>query len=83
MGKRYLIDTNVLLDYVARILPLSSHLFVENVVSDSFNVSIINRIEVLGHASADQNLEDFMDLANTYLLLQDITNQTIALRKIR
>jgi toxin FitB len=53
------------------------------VVSDSFNVSIINRIEVLGHASADQNLEDFMDLANTYLLLQDITNQTIALRKIR
>lgn len=81
MGKSYLIDTNTLLEYVGGLLPVKAQSFVEAVLNDKFNVSIINRIEVLGHASATQELTDFMDLANTYQLDQYVEKRTIDLRK--
>jgi toxin FitB len=81
MGKKYLIDTNTLLEYVAEYLPVKAHIFVNSVVQDSFNISVINRIEVLGHASANQDLSDFIDLANTYQLSEAIVNRTISIRK--
>lgn len=81
MGTNYLIDTNTLLEFVGNTLPLKAHAFVENVINESFNVSVINRIEVLGHESATQGLTDFMNLANTYQLTEAIEKQTISLRK--
>lgn len=81
MGTNYLIDTNTLLEFVGNTLPLKAHAFVENVINESFNVSVINRIEVLGHESATQDLTDFMNLANTYQLTEIIEKQTISLRK--
>ena len=83
MGKNYLIDTNTLLEYVAGSLPAKAHTFVDYVVNDNFNVSVINRIEVLGHESATQDLEDFMDLATTYQLTEEVVKQTVSLRKSR
>ncbi len=81
MGTNYLIDTNTLLEFVGNTLPLKAHAFVENVINESFNVSVINRIEVLGHESATQDLTDFMNLANTCQLTEAIEKQTISLRK--
>ena len=81
MGKNYLIDSNTLLEFVAGILPTNAQSFVENIVNQNFNVSVINRIEVLGHESATPKLKDFMDLANTFQLTQDVENQTIEIRK--
>lgn len=81
MGTNYLIDTNILLEFVGNTLPFKAHAFVENIINESFNVSIINRIEVLGHESATQDLTDFMNLANTYQLTEAIEKQTISLRK--
>jgi toxin FitB len=81
MGKNYLIDTNTLLEFVSEILPINAQNFVANVVNQNFNVSVINRIEVLGHESANSKLKDFMDLANTFQLTQDVEKQTIELRK--
>lgn len=81
MGKAYLIDTNTLLDYLAGSLPAEAHAFVEGVINNDFNVSVINRIEVLGHESATQELTDFMNLSNTHQLIQDVEEQTIYLRK--
>lgn len=83
MGKNYLVDTNTLLEYVANLLPVKAHDFVEEVINNSFNVSVINRIEVLGHESATQELADFMDLANTHQLTQAVEKQTIDLRRQR
>lgn len=83
MGKTYLIDTNVLLEYVSFALPTTEHTFVESVIGNGFNVSVINRIEILGHESATQELYDFMDLANTLQLTQEVEKQTIVLRKYR
>lgn len=83
MGKNYLIDTNVLVDYVAGSLPKKAHDFVESVINEDFNVSVINRIEVLGHESATDELADFLDLATTHQLTQDVEKQTINLRKYK
>ncbi len=59
MGKSYLIDTNTLLEYVADSLPGKAHVFVNDVISEVFNISVINRIEVLGHESVTEKLADF------------------------
>jgi|GEM_PF-1092567 len=83
MGKNYLIATNSLLEFVANSLPVNARIFVKNVIDTDFNVSIINRIEVLGHESATQMLTDFMDLATTHQVSETVANQTIALRKMK
>lgn len=76
-----MIDTNILLEYVADSLPGKAHIFVNDVISENFNISVINRIEVLGHESATEKLADFLDLATTFQLTQAIEKQTIILRK--
>ena len=81
MGKTYLIDTNVLLEYVAGLLPEKARIFVENVINEDFHISVINRIEILGHESATNELADFLDLATTHQLTLDVEKQTIDLRK--
>lgn len=81
MGKTYLIDTNALLDYLAGSLPVNAQAFVEGILDAEFNVSVINRIEVLGHASTTQDLTDFMNLSTTHQLTHDVIEQTIQLRK--
>ncbi|TFF30374.1 type II toxin-antitoxin system VapC family toxin [Mucilaginibacter psychrotolerans] len=45
-------------------------------------MSIINRIEVLGHSSATEGLASFIDTAIIHHLSEEIIEQTIALRKI-
>jgi predicted nucleic acid-binding protein len=49
VGKKYLIDTNILLEYIGYLLPDKATDFVENIINGEFNISVINRIEVLGH----------------------------------
>ena len=83
MGEKYLIDTNVLLEYVGGSLPTDAHIFVEKAIDQEFNISIINRIEILGHEWATKELTEFLSLANTYPLTQDIEEQTIHLRKYK
>jgi predicted nucleic acid-binding protein len=82
VGKRFLIDTNVLLEYIGKVLPPSSNITVDKIISEDFNISVINRIEVLGHPSANKDIIDFLDLAKQYELTKAIVDQTIALRKV-
>lgn len=80
MGQN-LIDTNVLLEYVAKTLPHKAHIWMNKTIEEDFNISIINKIEVLGHHSATEALEEFLGLADVYELSDDIVKQTILLRK--
>src|ERR1017187_1946680 len=82
MGTKYLIDSNSLIEFQAKLLPETGQAFVATAIDDSFNISIINVIEVLGHISATTDLEKFIALANILDLNRDIANVTIALRKI-
>jgi predicted nucleic acid-binding protein len=83
VGQRFLVDTNILLEYIGGILPENTNKLIEDIISNDFNISVINRIEVLGHPSATKDISDFLDLANQYELTQEVVKQTITLRKVR
>jgi toxin FitB len=81
MGKRYLIDSNILIEYIGKILPIASHAAITTIIDEEFNISFINKIEVLGHSSAGSRLKDFIELAAMYDINNEIIEQTIELRK--
>lgn len=81
MGKEYLIDTNVLIEYTGDLLPEKSYSFVSSIIDQQFTISVINKIEVLGHNTAGKDIEDFIGLADIIELTEEITNKTIELRK--
>ena len=84
MGKTYLIDTNIILEYTGGLLPIKTNNLVGNFINNSgLRVSVINQIEVLGHPSATKELNGFFDTAKIYQLTQKIIIQTIELRKIK
>ena len=82
MGKKFLIDTNILLGYIGGVLPANAHELVEEAISSDFNISVINRIEVLGHHSANKSLCSFLDLSKQYELSLPVVEQTILIRKV-
>jgi toxin FitB len=83
MGKKYLIDTNILLEYLANGLPTDGHDFINTIIDSDFNISVINKIEILGHDSSTQEIEDFLNLANTFQLNEAVVKKTIDIRKTK
>lgn len=81
MGKRYLIDSNILIEFAGNLLPEISHSLLSGIIDDDFNISFINKIEVLGHHSADQAWSNFINQATIILADDDIIAQTINIRK--
>ncbi|MFM9838200.1 MAG: hypothetical protein ACKVOQ_08050 [Cyclobacteriaceae bacterium] len=47
MGQRYLIDSNVLIDYTSSRLPLKGSDFAEHIFNTDFLISVAVKIEVL------------------------------------
>jgi hypothetical protein len=83
MGKRYLIDTNIIIDFSENRLPLNAKLFVAQIIDQEPYISIINKIELLGFSLVTSEIIEFTDAANIINLTEDIANQTIKLRKKR
>ena len=83
MGKKYLIDTNVIIDFSENRLPLNAKLFVAEVIDNEPNISIINKIELLGFSMVTPEIIEFTDSTNIINLTEDVANQTIKLRKNR
>ncbi len=84
MGKKFLIDSNIVIDYLNGNLPVSGMTLVNKVVDDTAIVSVITKIEVLGVSSnpfAQTMIADFIDAAAVLHLTDDIVNKTIELRK--
>ena len=61
----YLLDTNILIGYYAENLPENIMEFVEQVIGDSFNISFVNRIEVLGYPQL--TAQQIVDLETSFL----------------
>lgn len=64
MGKQYLIDSNAVIDYLAGKLPEKGKQFMDSIVDEIPNISVITKIEVLGFKTttkAEQLLKGFMD----------------------
>ncbi len=84
MGKRYLIDSNVIIDYTALRLPEKGSDFVENLFDTDFLISVATKIEVLGFNDVLEKLvamEEFVNSATTLSLDELVTKHTINLRR--
>jgi predicted nucleic acid-binding protein len=85
MGKKYLIDTNILISYLDAKFSVKGMQFLNEIIDTLPQLSIISKMEALGYGSinaeAHQLLSDFINGALIFQLDNDITDQTIALRK--
>ncbi len=81
---KYLIDTNVVIDYLGQKLPDSGMRFVGTVIDTVSNVSVITKIEVLGFNAPNehyQTLNDFMNDSTIWHLVDKIIEVSIEVRK--
>ncbi len=61
---QYLIDTNVVIDYLGQKMPLLGMNFMNTIIDAIPNVSVVTKIEVLGFNTPDQHyqlLTQFME----------------------
>ena len=81
MGKRYLLDTNTVLDYMGNKLPNNANWFLARIIDDEINLSVINKIELLGFLTVEQDLIDFVNCSNIFPIDDDIVDKTIEVRR--
>jgi hypothetical protein len=84
VGKGYLIDSNVVIGYLDNKIPEKGMAFLNTIVDDIPNVSLITKIEVLRFNAPDEVykiLSDFMDNSLIYDLSNEVVNRTILLGK--
>lgn len=80
----YLIDSNVLIDYVAERFNPQQLLKLDNIFDMELNVSVITKIETLGFNAPtheEKKMLQFFSLANILPLNDDIVQLTIDIRK--
>lgn len=83
MGKKFLIDTNVLVDFQRQILPEPSYAYVVDIIDKDFTISFVSLIEFLGYKDASPAMQEFIKLANVIGIDRDVINETIELRKVK
>jgi hypothetical protein len=85
MVDKYLLDSNVVSDYLSGKLPTKGLDFIDNIVNnDLVNLSIMSRIELLGYVSPMSNvIKAFVGYATIFDLTEEIVSKTIALRRSR
>ena len=84
MGTKYLMDSNVVIDYLRGSLPAAGMTFMDGVVNDIPKVSIVTQIEVLGFSTTSEAykiLTDFFEDALVLPLSDEVAQKTIELRK--
>jgi len=85
MGKKYLLDSNAIIDYVARLYPDNTREWFNSIIDEEINVSIVTKIEVLSFdPDKDDNypiLIELFDVANIFDLSDEIVSTTIKLRQ--
>ena len=81
MGKRYLLDTNTVLDYMGNKLPHSAIRFLARIIDNEINLSAINKIELLGFSTVEQDLIDFVNCSNIFPIDDDVVDKTIEVRR--
>jgi predicted nucleic acid-binding protein len=84
MGKKYIIDSNAVIDYLRASLPDSGMTFMHDVINEIPRVSIISQIEVLGFSTTPEAysiLSDFFEDALVLPLTDEVAARTIELRK--
>ena len=84
MGQQYLIDSNAVIDYLSGKLPKNSGSFMNQIINEIPNISVIKKIKVLGYKTnqkAYQLLAGFVDDSVVIGLSDNVVDQTIEIRK--
>lgn len=85
MGQRYLMDSNVLIDFVAQTIPEKGFLYVLNIIDNEFLIPTVVKIEVLGFSGNFPELltkmRDFVSLSTLLPLDNLVIDETINLRR--
>lgn len=77
-------DTNTVSDYFSEKLPTTGLAFVDTVVNEGPNLSVISRIELVGYNAPIVALfRDFVATSRIYPLDEPVILKTIAIRKSR
>lgn len=83
--KNYLIDSNVAIYYFGLALSKESEKFMDQILVESYSISVINRIELLGFKSLSRSeaeaLKSFISNSNIFDLEEIIILETIQIRK--
>lgn len=83
--KNYLLDTNILIYYLAGDIPKKELDKIKNILNKSFNISIITKIELLGwdkHSPEGYKLaEEFIEFASVLNITDEISDLTIKIKK--
>ncbi len=83
MGKKFLIDTNTLIDAQMKKLPEKGLQFLANVINEKFTISFVTYIEFLGYKYATKATEEFIALSNVIEINKSIIDTCIALRRAK
>ena len=79
-----MIDSNVAIYYFGLALSEESEKFMDQILSGSYSISVINRIELLGfkglHVNESEALNSFIINSNIFDLEEDIILKTIQIR---
>jgi predicted nucleic acid-binding protein len=81
MGKGYLIDTNVIIDYAAGRLPIGGQALIAKLINAQPVISVISKIELLGFKDVPETIVEFVSISEVLLLEDNVIGQTIELRK--
>ena len=80
---KYLIDTNTVIDYLASRIHVKGMGFMDSIINDIPNISIITKIELLGFNTAHEHfllLTSFVGDASVLSLTDEVAEICIALR---
>jgi predicted nucleic acid-binding protein len=84
MGQRFIVDSNVIIDYAANRFNSAGNDFMEAIFNNDFLISVAVKIEVLGFNDLPTKLialEEFVNAATVIPLDEAVTKQTIELRR--
>ncbi|MBX2897019.1 MAG: type II toxin-antitoxin system VapC family toxin [Cyclobacteriaceae bacterium] len=84
MERSYLMDSNVLIDYISHQFASSTEQTLDTIFDNSFHYSVISRLEVLGYNGNTESLrqiEEFLHTGKMYSLTREIEDQTILIRR--
>ena len=85
MGKRYLLDSNTVIDYIAGLYSDKAKQWLNQIIDKEIVVSVITKIEVLSFdPDKDDNysiLVDFFESSTVLELSESVVNKTIQIRQ--
>ncbi len=81
MAKRYLIDTNVIIDFSANRIPKIGSELLSKCFDEDPRISIITKIELLGFPFVTPVIIDLVKVSSIIGLTDEIVDRTILIRK--